>query len=541
MRLPGLLLASLAGLVLQPQLAHGADAPKRPNILWISCEDISPDLGCYGDRYARSPNLDRLATQGVRFSRAFTVAGVCAPSRSAIITGMYPTTIGTHHMRCKGVPPDYVRCFTEYLRALGYYCTNNVKTDYNFDSPLTAWDESSPKAHWRSRRRQDQPFFAVFNITITHESKIRAPQAEFAKLTAKVKAEDRHDPGKAQPPPYYPDTPIVRQDWARYYDLITAMDIEVGRILRELEEDGLLENTLVFFFSDHGRGLPRAKRWLYDSGIHVPLLIRWPQQLPANTVNEELVSALDFAPTLLSVAGADIPRHLQGQAFLKAASPRSYIFGVRDRMDEKYDRIRCVRDKQFHYIRNFEPKIPYAQNIAYMDQMPTMKEWRRLHAEGQLAGPQTHFFLPDKPEEELYDVTADPHEIHNLAGAPKHRETLSKMRQVLADWQKETNDLGHIPEDQLWEKVRPGGQWAVTATPAVEPKGGDFQEQVKVKISCPTRGASIAYTTQAGKNARWLLYSGAVTLTPSATLRVRACRLGYKDSAEVEVVFRLNP
>ncbi len=519
-----------------------AGAPKGPNILWITCEDMSPDLGCYGDTYARSPNLDRLAKQGARFTRAFTVAGVCAPSRSAIITGMYPTTIGTHHMRCKGVPPEYVRCFTEYLRALGYYCTNNVKTDYNFDAPLTAWDESSPQAHWRNRRRKDQPFFAVFNITTTHESQIRAPAKQFARQTAKLKAEDRHDPAKAVLPPYYPDTPIVRRDWANYHDLITAMDIQVAEILRQLEEDGLADDTIVFFYSDHGRGLPRAKRWLYDSGIHVPLIVRWPSRVPAGSVRDDLVSALDFAPTVIALAGGEVPKHMQGQVFLgdKAAKPRDHIFGVRDRMDEKYDRIRCVRDTRYHYIRNFEPKIPYAQNIKYMDEMPTIQEWRRLHALGQLMGPQAIFFLPEKPEEELYDTLNDPHEINNLAASPKHREILVRLRTRLEDWQKETKDLGHIPEDKLWEMVRPGGKWGITETPAIAPHGGAFAATAKIKLACPTKGASIAYTVETGDKARWLLYTGEIMLSESATLRVRACRLGYKDSTEVRAEFTVN-
>jgi N-sulfoglucosamine sulfohydrolase len=537
---PFLLAIALTTLALVPSRAL-ADTPKRPNILWITCEDMSPDLGCYGDGYARSPNLDKLARQGALFKRAFSVAPVCAPSRSAIITGMYPTTIGTHHMRCKGVPPSYIRCFTEYLRALGYYCTNNVKTDYNFDSPITAWDESSAKAHWRNRRRKDQPFFAVINITTTHESQVRLDAKQFAKRTAKVKLEDRHDPGMAKIPPYYPDTPIVRNDWARYHDLITAMDIQVGEILAQLEEDGLADSTIVFFYSDHGRGLPRAKRWLYGSGLHIPLLVRWPGQIRPGTVREDLVSALDFPPTVLALAGAEVPKHLQGQVFLgdKTAQPRPYIFGVRDRMDEKYDRIRCVRDARYHYVRNFEPKIPYAQNIAYMDLMPTMQEWRRLHALGQLKGAAALFFLPEKPEEELYDVNADPHEVNNLAGSPKHQQVLKKMRQALLDWQKQTRDLGHIPEEKLWEMVRPGGKWSVTQAPVIESKASNVQGSLRVRITCPTEGASIAYSFDEGKNARWLLYAGELTVNQPATLRARAFRLGYKDSPEVQSLLRL--
>ena len=238
-----------------------AHPPTRPNILWITTEDMSPDLGCYGDSEARTPNLDRFASEGARFSNAFSISGVCAPSRSALITGMYPTSIGTHHMRSKGVPPPDVKCFTEYLLAAGYYCSNNVKTDYNFDPPLTAWDESSRKAHWRGRA-EGQPFFSVINFTVTHESRIRAEPERFARLTAALTPEDRHDPAKAQLPPYYPDDPIVRRDWANYYDLITAMDYKVGELLAQLEEDGLADNTIVFFYGDHGRGLPRAKRWI---------------------------------------------------------------------------------------------------------------------------------------------------------------------------------------------------------------------------------------------------------------------------------------
>jgi uncharacterized sulfatase len=534
-------LAAVVTAALIPLSVARAQSPPRPNILWITCEDISPDLGCYGDAYAHTPNLDRLAKQGTRFTRAFTVYGVCAPSRSCIITGMYPTSIGTHHMRCKGVPPHFVHCFTEYLRALGYYCCNRSKTDYNFDNPVTAWDDSSPKAHWRNRPRKDQPFFCVMNLLTTHESKIRAPAKEFAKLTARLKSGERHDPGKAQLPPYYPDTPVVRRDWANYYDLITAMDYQVGEILRQLEEDDLLNSTIVFFYSDHGRGLPRAKRWVYDSGTHIPLLIRWPGRLPPGSVNEELVSEIDFAPTVLSLAGARLPAYLQGRIFLgpqKQTEPK-YLFMARDRMDETYDRIRSVRSKQYRYVRNFEPKLPYAQKIDYMDLMPTMKEWRRLHALGQLKGPQTIFFLPEKPEEELYDLTKDPHEIHNLAGSPAHQAILKDMRQALDRWIVDTNDLGRIPEAKLWDLMRPGGQWATTQPPVLLPAGGTFGGPVEIKVHCPTLGASLAWTTDEGKAAYWQLYAEPIVLTRNATLRVKACRLGYKDSPEVTATFTL--
>jgi uncharacterized sulfatase len=532
-----LLAAAAPGRAAEPQPARG----KKLNILWISCEDISPDLGCYGAPNAKSPNLDRLARQGVLFKRAFSIAGVCAPSRSSIITAMYPTSIGTHHMRSKGVPPPFVRCFTEYLRALGYYCCNNVKTDYNFDSPLTAWDASSAKAHWRNRPK-GMPFFAVFNLITTHESKIRATPKEFAELTKRLRPEDRHDPGKAKLPPYYPDTPVVRRDWANYEDLITAMDLQVADLLAQLEEDGLAEDTIVIFFSDHGRGLPRAKRWVYDSGVHVPLIVRWPGHIKPGTVREDLVTLMDLGPTMLSIAGAEVPKHVHGRVILgdRAIPPREYVVHVRDRMDETHDRIRSVRGVRFHYLKNFEPHLPYAQAIAYMDMMPTMKEWRRLNAEGKLVGPQQLFFTKNRPVEELYDTETDPHEVNNLADAPKYQDVLKKMRQALETWQKETNDLGHIPEAKLKEMMRPGDVWAVTKTPALTPQPGGFKGPVKVTITCETAGASIAFTTEAGKNARWRLYTEPVTLTADTTLRMIACRLGYKDSAEVRAEYKVG-
>ena len=411
---------AIAAAALLTTISSAAD---RPNILWISIEDTSPDLGCYGDKYAVTPNLDRLASQGCRYTNVFTHAGVCAPSRSGIITGMYPTTIGTHFMRCKGVPPAYVKCFTEYLRAAGYYCTNDNKTDYNFDPPLTAWDDSRRGAHWRNRPTKDTPFFAVINLTQTHESQVRLPEAQLEARRKTLAPHELHDPAKAPLPPFYPDTPRVRRDMANLYDNLTFTDKLIGEILKDLDDDGLAESTIVFFWGDHGRGLPRHKRWIYDSGVHVPLIVRWPGKLQPGSVNDELVAFLDYAPTVLSLAGVPIPKHLQGRAFLgeQTGPPRQYVYAARDRMDETLDIIRGVRDKRFHYIRNYRPDLPYAQRITYMDEMPTMQEWRRLAAAGELKGPPAIFFQPTKPVEELYDTQADPHEIKNLADDPEIR------------------------------------------------------------------------------------------------------------------------
>lgn len=438
--------------------ASAADAVARPNILWITCEDISPHLGCYGDAYAVTPHLDRFAQQAVRYTHAFAPIGVCAPARSCIITGMYPPAIGTHHMRCTGQLPSGVQCFPYYLRQAGYYCTNNVKTDYNFAAPRGTWDESSNQAHWRNRQ-PGQPFFAVFNFTTSHESQIRLPEAQYQQRTRGFTDAQRHDPARAPLPPYHPDAPEVRRDWARYADMITSMDMQVGQLLQELEADGLADETIVFFYSDHGAGMPRSKRWLYDSSLRVPFLVRFPEKYrdwapaPPGSATDRLVSFVDLAPTVLSLAGVEIPRHMQGVAFLgsRAGAPRQYVYGFRDRMDERYDMLRAVRDKRYKYIRNYMPHLPWFhhQYVSYMYEMPTMRVWQHLADEGKLEGPAAVFMAHSKPSEELYDTEADPHEVRNLADSPEHREVLQRMRGQLRRWMEEIVDLGLLPEADL--------------------------------------------------------------------------------------------
>ena len=535
--------ATLGGIVKAEGPGNGSGT--LPNFLWISTEDINPDLGCYGDKYAVTPNVDRLAAQGVRYNNVFSHSGVCAPTRSGIITGMYPTTLGTHHMRCQGVPPDYVKCFPEYLRAAGYYCTNNAKTDYQFDPPLTAWDECSNKAHWRNRPK-GRPFFAVFNILTTHEGQIRDRSQAMSKRLDSLGPEERHDPAKAQLPPYYPDTPKVRQDWAQYYDLITLMDKQVQGLLDQLEADGLAEDTIVWFWGDNGRGLPRAKRWLYDSGTRIPLIVRVPEKwrklaMPNDpdavklaTVNDDLIAFIDFAPTMLSLAGIEIPKHIQGRAFLggRKAAPREYVFGARDRMDEAYDLIRYVRDKRFKYIRNYMGHLSRGQDINYMNQMPAMQEMRRLDAEGKLQGPQKQYFEPTKPVEELYDIVADPHEVNNLAGDPKHKDVMERMRQVHNEWYRDTMDIGLVPEPVFDEMKRPGGQYEKTAEPIFIRQTGNAKEGGTVAIACSTQGASIAWRIGGNpKNATgWELYVTPVRVRPQEVLYAKACRIGFRDS-----------
>jgi len=430
-------------------------AADRPNILWLSAEDISPHLGCYGDANAITPHLDKLATEGTRYTHTFTTAGVCAPCRSGIITGMYQTTLGTHHMRCKAVLPEHIKPFPMYLREAGYYCTNNSKTDYQFRHPKETWDFSGRKGHWRNRKK-GQPFFAVFNFTGCHESGI-ASEAKYKSVTADLKPSQRQDAKKLILPPYYPDTPIVREDWKRNYELITAMDAWAGNLIAQLKADGLYENTIIFFWSDHGVGLPRAKRWLYDSGTRVPLIVRMPKSAGLKAgVNNRLVSSIDFGPTVLSLAGLEIPKHMQGRSFI-GGTPRKFVFGARDRMDERYDIIRSVRGPRYRYIRNYEPLKTYYQYMNTPEKGATMREIRRVAEAGKLPPAAKLFMAPAKPTEELYDLETDPHEIHNLVGVRKYANKLNELRAAHSDWVKRTGDLGLLPEAEIEIREKAAG------------------------------------------------------------------------------------
>ncbi|MDP6358774.1 MAG: sulfatase-like hydrolase/transferase [Planctomycetota bacterium] len=468
--------------------------PSRPNILWISCEDISPHIGCFGDPHAITPNLDQLAKEGVRYSNAFTAAGVCAPCRSTIITGMYQTSLGTHHMRCKATLPPQVKPFPAYLREAGYFCTNSSKQDYQFSTPKGTWDASSRKAHWKNRE-DGQPFFAVFNFTGCHESGI-ASQGKYNSVTRNLKPEQRQDAEKLTTlPPYYPDTPVTREDWKRNYELITAMDAWAGRLIQEIKDAGLYEETIIMFWSDHGVGLPRAKRWLYDSGTHIPFIVRVPAKFRSggqgspNTVTDELISSVDFGPTVLNLAGLEVPEHVQGRAFLGAnlTPDREYVYGARDRMDERYDTIRMVRNKRYRYIRNYEPLKTYYQHMNTPEKGATMREIRRLQKEGNLPATARLFTAPRKPVEELYDLKNDPHEIENLAEDRKHSELLHRMRAAHLEWVQETKDVGLIPEPELaFRKAKVGSEYAILR----QPGGDELQKRVSGTAVLASEGKS---------------------------------------------------
>jgi N-sulfoglucosamine sulfohydrolase len=462
-----LLLLLLTGILPARELPAETRAAARPNILWITCEDMSPHLGCYGDAAARTPHIDGLAAQSIRYTKAFATAPVCSPARSCLITGMYATTLGTQHLRSQFPLPPQIRPFPEYLRAAGYYCSNNEKTDYNTSDEKTlieaAWNRCDGQAHWRGRQ-PDQPFFSVFNLMTTHQSRTGVwPAEQFEQMIGGLLTPDeRHDPQRIPVPPYYPETPVIARSLARYYDCVTAMDQQVGQILNQLADDGLAESTIVFFYSDHGMGMPRGKRTLYDTGLRVPLLIRVPAGLqhlvaeqPGST-SERLVSFVDFAPTLLSLLELPVPSPMQGSVFLgpHAAAPREYVHGARDRVDEAYDTSRSVRDNRYLYIRNFRPHLSWHQPEGYSDAAEVRREITRAAAAGQLNAAQSTYAGGERPLEELFDTHADPHQIHNLATSATHRATLERLRTELDRWILETRDLGFLPEDEIWNRCR---------------------------------------------------------------------------------------
>ena len=423
-----------------------AQAADRPNVLWVTSEDNGPALGCYGDTFADTPNIDSIAAKGIIYERAWSAAPVCAPARTTIISGVYPPSMGAEHMRSQVDMPAFMKMYPQFLREAGYYCTNNSKEDYNLTKPGKVWDDSSNKGHWRNRK-EGQPFFAIFNFTTTHESQVRKrPHTPI------------HDPAKVRVPAYHPDTPEVRLDWAQYYDQITEMDGQVGKILGQLRGDGLENDTIIFYYGDHGPGMPRCKRWPYNSGLRVPMVVHFPQkykhlappEYKVGGVSKRLVSFVDLAPTLLSIAGIKPPQWMQGRAFAGryvAESP-PYLFGFRGRMDERYDMVRSVTDGRYVYLRQYMPHKIYGQHVAYMFETPTTQVWKRLYDEGKLNAGQKRFW-EKKPPEELYDLQTDPDEVNNLAGSPEHRDILQRLRKAEQQWVREIRDVGFLPEDEI--------------------------------------------------------------------------------------------
>lgn len=421
--------------------------PKLPNIIWITSEDHGPHMGCYGDAFARTPNIDKLAKKGMIFTRCWSNAPVCAPARTTIISGLFPTSTGSEHMRSLTRLPNNMHMFPHYLRLAGYYCTNHIKEDYNLEKTGKVWDDSSKKAHWKNRQ-PGQPFFAVFNSLKSHESQIRNPKIKLV-----------GDPAKVRIPAYHPDTPQVREDWTRYYDIIALADADAGELLRELEAAGLLEDTIIFYFADHGSGMPRSKRTPCNSGLHVPLVVYFPENwkhlAPADYRpggrSERLVSFVDLAPTVLSIAGIEAPDWMQGRAFAgkHVAKPPEFLHGFRGRMDERYDLQRSVTDGRFVYLRNYMPHLPAGQHVDYMFQTKTTAVWKKLFDAGKLNAAQSRFWQAPREPEELYDLKADPDEVKNLASDPAQREQLERMRKAQHEHLLNIRDVGFLPEDEI--------------------------------------------------------------------------------------------
>jgi len=523
----------------------------RPNILWLVAEDMSPTIPPFGDSTIATPNLSRLAAEGIRYTHVFSPSGVCSPSRAAIATGMYPTAIGAMHMRTgpwyagaasaetiasaaqympdgvvpyEAMPPAGVRMHSEYLRELGYYTSNNAKQDYQFVAPATAWDANGRDAHWRDRE-PGQPFFSIFNFEVTHESRI------WGKSDDPLLVPDSVD---VPIPPYLPDVAQVRTDVRRMYSNIVEMDAQVGEILDQLEAEGLLDNTIIFWYTDHGGPLPRQKRALYDSGLRVPMIISFPDGRGAGTVDDRLISFIDFLPTLLSLAGEPAPDYVHGRAFLGAheAPLREYIHAAADRFDEAYDTIRAVRDARYKYLRNFDPDQPYYLPLSYREQMATMQAMLQMRDAGTLDPDELLWFRETKPEEELFDTQSDPHELNNLADDQQFADVLERLRAEYERWQATVPDYGQISESDYIDMIWPEGDQPRTAMPTADSSGQ------QILLASATDGASIGYQVLDSSTApgpTWRIHEGPVAVGSDERLIAVAHRIGYLPSDSLVV------
>ena len=443
----------------------GFSQSEKPNIIWLVCEDQSTDFfPMYGDDTINLPNLEALADDSVVYENMHATTPVCAPARSAIITGMYPTTLGTHNMRTYnegrttnqpslGIPsyspkfPNYILPFTKYLRDHGYYCTNNNKEDYNFKISDDAWDQTckycsgkqKENIHWRNRDK-DQPFFAVFNFQITHE----------AQIWSQAKNKIYVDPSNIKVPPYFPDDPIIRKDMAINYSNLIRMDREVGKLITELKNQGLYENTYIFFYSDHGGPFPRHKRAIYESGTKVPFMIKMPNSKYAKTRDNRLLSFIDLAATVLDIANINIPDYMQGESILDSSiNERKYLVSASDRFDEQIDRIRSIQSKKYKLIVNFDTSKPHALPVSYRENMPMMQRMKEMYVSGNLNPVQQLWFETPKSKLEFYDLQLDPYEVNNLIEIPKYKSLILEYKKQLENWIEKTNDMGRIAEEDI--------------------------------------------------------------------------------------------
>ena len=536
-----------------------SDKKEPLNVLWLVAEDLSPFyLNAYGDQRAATPNLDRLAREGVVYTNNCSVSGVCSPSRATLATGLYPNSFGAHNMRTlfqqpaarekgiidyQAVPPAEVKMVSEIMRENGYYTTNNAKEDYQFFKSELAWDESSIYAHWRNRPNKETPFFSIFNFGVTHESSMWnfkknlfddnefPPNRKIKKWWAKY--EKSHVPLlvsndlQVDVPPYLPQNEIGENAMRRMYTNIIRMDRGVGIILDQLEEDGLLEQTIIVWYSDHGGPLPRQKRLLYDSGLRVPLIIRFPDGNRAGERDDRLTSFVDFPPTLLSMAGIKPPSFMEGQAFegqYKPNKSREFIHAHADRFDESVDMIRAVRNKRFKYLKNFNPEKPYYLPLAYRENMEVMKELLKMRDAGELDKNQSLWFRQTKEDEELFDLENDPHELNNIANDPSYGEVLFTLRNECSRWMKAIDDKGYVNEVDLISQFYPEGKAQSTAGPEIKINNG------KIHVSCKTPGAQIGYryASEKAPYLGWKKYYDHIDEKINDTIEIITHRLGFK-------------
>ena len=432
----------------------------RPNILFLVAEDISPALGCYGDRLAQTPNIDRLASNGILFERAYATAPICAPSRSTLMSGLYATSLGTQHLRSETPFPESLQTLPECLSEQGYFTSNRNKTDYNFD-PQGRWEHwSGSIAPWR-QRKDNQPFYSFINVGPSHEGSVnndnRYEENREKLISLGLKPTD---PSSVDLPPYYPDTEQTREVWARYYDVLQLLDDHVGQVMDSLETDGLADETIVFFFGDHGFGMPRYKRWLYNTGIQVPLIVQFPDKyqdlMPANqgVSTDRIVSFVDFPVTVLNLASTEIPATMQGRPFLgqDLPAPRQYAFAARDRADDMFEMSRAVTDGRFIYIRHFMPHLPYIQSGHINgSQKAAYRALREARTSGFNNEEQEKLWHP-KPYEELYDLQKDPQELQNLAQHQGFQDTKTNLYGEMIAWMIQTRDLGLLPEAEYMRR-----------------------------------------------------------------------------------------
>ncbi|MDG2127719.1 MAG: sulfatase-like hydrolase/transferase [Fuerstiella sp.] len=451
--------------------AHGAEQSDRPNILYIALEDITPMMSCYGDTYAKTPNFDKLAEEGIRYINAHAVAPVCSVSRSSIVTGMYPSTIGTMHHRSGGVPAPAILKFVPNLMSDAGYYTTNHKGDYNIVG--MKYDRQGKKGGdtpWRSRPDKSQLFFSKVDFGECHSSVTKTSEDVVVKARLnRLRPSDFHDPARAPIPSYHPDDPVFRKAWARYYDAVTQVDYRAGEVFAALKEDGLWDDTIIIVWADHGVGMPRGKHTAWEQGTHVPLIVRFPAKYqhlaPAKpgAVVDDLVCLMDMAPSVLTFAGIKPPDHMQGRALLCKgdAQEREFLVAVRNRLDTRTQFVRSIRDKRYRYMRHFYPHRPYAPYETYQWEAPIYDRFQQLALAGKLKGPQAEYAQRFKAVEQLYDSENDPEMVHNLAGDPAYADVLKQMRQRLYDWMIETRDLALVEERELYKRAKGRSLWAV--------------------------------------------------------------------------------